>query len=375
VFAGSLLLRDIVSKFAFDPGFKTAGVLVAEVSPDPDVYSRIPRKDTLESAHTKYCSRLLEAASRLPGVTAASLTSYPPGAEVYNMVAGLQSEGRALWGGANIVSADYFSVLSIPIVAGRAFSRGDDANAGLVIVVNQALATQHWASEREALGRQVTIAGDLRAWTIVGVSGDARDEGLWRAAAPRVYFLYTQFPADGPVNILLRSRTADCTALAKPLVELARSLDPDQPVHRIMRLEAFLAAKLDRERQIVSMMSVFALFTLTLAAIGVHGVLSYAVTLRTREIAVRRALGSGARLIVTLVMRRSALLLGLGVAIALPVALALRWYLTYVLGTAAGGPGMMAGAVTVVTLAGLIASVHPTRRAIRVEPASVLRSE
>jgi len=376
VSAGSLLLKDISRKFAFDPGFKTLGVLVAEVSPDPDVYSRITRRDTLESAHTRYCSRLLEAASRLPGVTAASLTAFPPGAEVYNMVAGLQSEGRPLSGGANIVSADYFSLLSIPIVAGRAFSRGDGAATGPVIVVNQALASRYWESERAALGRQVTIAGDSRPWTIVGVSADARDEGLWRAVAPRVYFLYTQFQADGPVNILLRARTPDCTALAKPLVDLARSLDPGQPVHRIMPLQAFVGAKLGRERQIVSMMSVFALFALALAAIGVHGVLSYAVTLRTREIAVRRALGSGARPIVTLVMRRSALLLGLGVTIALPMALALRWYLTYVLGTAVDpGPGLLFGAVTVVALASLAASLHPTRRAIRVEPARVLRSE
>jgi len=144
-----------------------------------------------------------------------------------------------------------------------------------------------------------------------------------------------------------------------------------------MPLRAFVAAKLARERQIVTMMLVFAMLTLALAAIGVHGVLSYAVTMRTREIAVRRALGSGVGLIVRLVLRRSALLLGLGVTLALPIVLALKWYLTYVLGARAGdqGPRLVVGAVCVVALAGLVATIHSTLRAIRIEPATVLRSE
>jgi len=376
VFAGCVLVTDVARKLAFDPGFRTDRILSAEVSPDRDRYSRSPlSKVSVESAHTNYCSRLLEGASRLPGVTGAALTVVLPGAESYTGT-GLQSEGRSLFVGVNIVSPDYFTVLSIPIVAGRALSRTDHENAGLVLVVNQALAVQQWGSAREALGRRVTYSGDSRPWTIVGVSANARDEGLWRPVSPRAYVLFTQFQGDGPMHILLRSGTSDPGVLARPLADLCRSLDADQPAHRIMPLQAFVAAKLARERQIVTMMLVFAFLTLALAAIGVHGVLSYGVTLRTREIAVRRALGSGAGLIVSLVVRRSALLLGLGIAIALPIALALKWYLAYVVGVSTDqSPLLMLAAVSVVTLAGLAASIHATRRAIRVEPASVLRSE
>jgi predicted permease len=375
VFAGSLLATDIARKFAFDPGFETDRILGAEVSPDRERYRRAS-KIAVEGEHTRYCSRLLERASHLPGVTGVALTKILPGVESYSG-AGLQSEGHPLSAGVNIVSADYFSLLSIPIVAGRAFSGADVVNTGPVLVVNQALALQQWASERDAVGRQVTFWGDPRSWTVVGVSADARDEGLWRAVRPRAYVLFTQFQDDGPMNILLRSATADSTVLAKPLADLCRTLDSDQPVHRVMPLGAFVAAKLARERQIVTMMLVFAMLTLALAAIGVHGVLSYAVTMRTREIAVRRALGSGVGLIVGLVLRRSAWLLGLGVTLALPIGLVLQWYLTYVLGARAGdqGPRLMVGAVCVVALAGLVASIHSTHRAIGVEPASVLRSE
>jgi len=124
------------------------------------------------------------------------------------------------------------------------------------------------------------------------------------------------------------------------------------------------------------MLVVFACLTLALAAVGVHGILAYAVTLRTRELAIRRALGSGGRRIVTLVLRRSAGLLMLGVAIALPIALALSWYLANALGTATDrGTWLMATAVGLVALAGLVASVASTRRALCVQPATVLRAE
>jgi hypothetical protein len=246
-----------------------------------------------------------------------------------------------------------------------------------VLVVNQAFARRHWESERGAVGRQVKLGfGDGPPWTIVGVAGDARDQGLFRPVDPRAYVLFTQFPDNGPVAILLQTGTRDPAALAKPLAEAVRSIDPDQPVHSVMPLEAFVGAKFARQRRIAAMLTVFACLTLALACIGVHGLLSYAVRLRTREIAIRRALGSGDRPIVMLVLRRAGWLLGLGMGIALPIALVLQWYLANVLGVAPEqGPLLMAAAMWAVSIAGVAASIASTRRAIRVVPTTVLRAE
>ncbi len=374
VFVGSLLVRDMAHKIRFDPGFRPKGVLSAGVSPDRDRYRRSSTAD-IEGDHARYCSRLLEGAKRLPGVTGVALTTVLPGSEVYTGV-DIRSEGRVLSPGMSIVSADYFSVLSIPIVAGRGFAASDGVSTGPVLVVNQAFARRQWTSESNTVGRQVTFAGDSRAWTIVGVSADARDEGLWRPVEPRVYALFSQFQEDGPMNILLRSGVVDLGVLARPLAELVRTLDADQPVHRVIPLEAVVATRLARERRIATMLVLFACLTLALAAIGVHGILSYAVTRRTREIAVRRALGSSRRLIIMLVMRRSAGLLGLGIVTAVPIALVLRWYLANAVGTGTDQSAfLMAVAVSLVAVAALAASIVSTRRAIRVDPTSVLRAE
>jgi predicted permease len=374
LFAGALLVRNVAGRLAFDPGFRTEGILSAEVSPDRDRYPRPTKTDT-EGAHARYCRRLLEGASRLPGVSEAALSHVLPGADIYTAV-GMQSEGRAFSPSMNIVSAGYFSVLSIPIVAGRAFSPADGFGTPPVLVVNAALARQQWGTERDAIGRQVTISGDPRPWTVVGVSADARDQVLWRSAPPAAHALFTQAPEDGPMTILLRTTGPDPAALARPLAALGRSLDADQPIHRLMPLRTFVAAKLARERQIVAMMAVFALLTLVLAAVGVHGMLACSVALRAREFAIRRALGSGRRLIVALVMRRTCGLLGLGLVIALPISLALRWHLAGSVGAGADeAPLLLAAAVSVVTLAALAASIASARRAVGVEPTTVLRAE
>jgi ABC-type antimicrobial peptide transport system permease subunit len=175
---------------------------------------------------------------------------------------------------------------------------------------------------------------------------------------------------------LLQTDVADANALAKPLVRLVRTLDPDQPLDHVLTLDHLFSAKLGRERLIVSMMAVFAGLTLVLAAVGVHGVLSYAVTLRTQEIGVRRALGGSERAILGLVMRRWALLLGLGVATGLPVAIAIRWYLaTEWVGSGDYDPTASTVALAVGAGAGLVASMSSARRAMQVDPMTALRCE
>jgi putative ABC transport system permease protein len=160
------------------------------------------------------------------------------------------------------------------------------------------------------------------------------------------------------------------------LAGLVRTLDPGQPLYNVLTLDAILSARLGRERLLVWMMAAFAALTLILAAVGVHGALSYAVTLRTQEIAVRRALGGSAPAILGLVLRRWALLLGVGAAAGLPVAVALRWYLaTEFVGSGDYDPTATTVALVLVAGAGLAASLSSARRAMRVDPMTALRCE
>jgi hypothetical protein len=186
VLVGSLLARDFVRHFTFDPGFRTRGILSAEIALDPGRYPF--------DAATTYFSSLMEGAASLPGVTRAALVNVLPGTE--NLVVTKIQVDHGPWEftDVSVVSADYLSVVSVRLVAGRAFTPLDGAKTPKVVVVNEAFAKGHWNVTQEALGRQISLGVNAPPWTVVGVSADARDMGASPVIRPRMHMLFTQAP-------------------------------------------------------------------------------------------------------------------------------------------------------------------------------------
>jgi predicted lysophospholipase L1 biosynthesis ABC-type transport system permease subunit len=211
---------------------------------------------------------------------------------------------------------------------------------------------------------------------VVGVAADAYDTARAAAVRPKVYCNFQQGAHSMRMTLLLRARQEDAAALARRLTRLVETLNANQPLYNVLTLEHIVYAKFARPRLIVLAMVVFGSFTLLLAAVGVHGVLSYTVALRTREIGVRRALGGTERSILWLTMWRGMRLIAAGISIGLPLALVLRWVgESELLGATGTDPMVCAGAVGLVAAVGSIASLLPALRAVRIDPIETLRSE
>ena len=178
------------------------------------------------------------------------------------------------------------------------------------------------------------------------------------------------------MTLLLRARHDDPAALTRPLLQLVRALDPDQPLCNVLTLRHIVYAKFAPRRLMVATMTLFAGLTLLLAALGVHGVMAYAVALRRHEIGVRRALGATNRAIAVLVMGRAVALLAAGAVLGLPVVVGLVWFGESEMFDLAGAdlPTCLGG-VVVVGVAGLCASLSSVLRATGVNPITTLRNE
>jgi putative ABC transport system permease protein len=389
VMVGSLLVRDFVGVASVKTGFEPTGVLSADISLSRSRYGGDRALVFLDS--------VLQRAATLPDVEGAALANPLPGSYTAGFVRA-EVEGRTpgfvLF---RIVSPNYFSVLSIPVVAGRAFSERDSAAAPGVVMVNDVFARQYWGGTAIALGKRVAVgakAADsgpvsrtpaefrLDGYVVVGVTGSLREHGSQAAEQPEVYWTVRQSEAptrSNPITqmyLLLKARHGNATALTAPLRDLMRTLDPHQPLYNVQTLAHVMSAKLGRQRLLVTMMAVFAGLTLVLALVGVHGVMAYAVALRRHELAVRLALGSTPREVLGLVLRWSLTVVARGVALGAPTALAWTWFSSAQIFAVTGtDPLTCMSAVLFVAVAGMAASLIPAWRATRVDPSVALRDE
>jgi predicted permease len=373
IVCGALLAREFIRSLPTDLGYRTHGVLSAEISLD-----RFRHRDR-DRAPATFFADLLERAANLPGVLKAGLVSHVPGGESVG-VTRMRVEGFAETFTTDVatVSEDYFTLLSIPMLTGRPFERHDTADAPHVVVVNEAFAAKYWDSAERALNRQVgfgTFGTSMS--TIVGVVANTRDAAQDWKKGPVVYWNYRQASLPSPqMTLLLLARSGDGRTLALPLTRLVRGLDPNQPLYNVLTLEHIAAARFARPRLMLATMTTFGIVTLLLAAVGVHGVMAYGAALRRREIGIRLALGGTPRAIVAMMLRRGAKLVSSGIAVGLPVAIAVGWFLQselFDLGMA--DLTLFVAAASVALAAGLIASLSPALRAVRVDPIATLRSE
>jgi putative ABC transport system permease protein len=270
----------------------------------------------------------------------------------------------------NIVTPDYFRTMGIRLHRGRDFTEHDDSDAPPVAVISASLAARAWPDE-DPVGRRLRVQGSEAWLTVVGVVDDVKHRKL---SDPPQAQLYTTHDQDPKIFACVVARTAqDPLALADAVRKAIWAVDKDQPVWSVTSLEALLANKLAPTRFLLTLLAGFAAIAVALAAVGIYGVLSYAVAQRRQEIGIRVALGARAPQVVRLVVGRGMLLTGaaiaLGLAAAAGVARLMSALLFDVAPTDAATFGTAAGVLAAVALA---ACWGPARRAARVDPAATL---
>ena len=279
------------------------------------------------------------------------------------------------------VSAAYFSAMGIPLLKGRYFDESDGERTPKVAIINEASAHQFWPNE-DPFGKRINSGIDEASWyTIVGVVGNVKHAGLDAQNNPEIYYHYLQIPVElmsfveGTMTLVVRT-SGDPTALAIPIQDEVRALDPNQPVFNVRTMQELMQGSIAQPRFRALLLATFAGLALLLSAVGLYGVISYSVTQRTNELGVRAALGAQAADILKLVMSHGARLAVIGLAIGLVLALGIARALSKLLfGVSALDPLTFGATAAVIFAVALLASYVPALRAARIDPVVALREE
>ena len=373
--SSGLLVRALWKLQASDPGFRSAGVLTLRtVLP-------MPKFQTLASRLAIY-ERILPAVRALPGVSGAAYISFIP----MRMTGGIWPVGvngrlprPASPDNASLrfVTPEFFSTLRIPVRQGRDVRESDSLQQPFAAVVSESFARRYWPNQ-DPLGRHFQVAFHDR--TVIGVVGDIRVRGLERQSEPQVYLPYRQQPDQelpwySPKDLVVRT-AASPASLVPTIRRLVAQADPAQPVSDVATMEDIIGAQTEARSVQALTLSAFAALAFLLAAIGLHGVLSFAVSQRAREIGVRRALGARSGDILGMVLRHGAVLAGAGVIPGLVLAyLAARTMQTLLAGIEPGDARTFLSAAALSLAMTLAGSLLPALRALRVDPITVIRAE
>jgi predicted permease len=366
-----LFTRSLANLRALDPGFRPDHLVTLRVDPSLSGYE-VDRRQAL-------FDRLREELRVEPGVQSVSMadTALMDGSDNSStvVVEGYQSrEDEDMNPNFNRVGPDFFATMGMPIVRGRDIAPGDRKGAARVAVVNETFA-RYFYGDQDPLGRRFGRARFKVADTeIVGVVRDGKSSSLREAPIRFVYLASAQ--ADmGEMAFYVRT-AGDPEALLARIPQVVRRVDPALPVSAVRTMQQQIGKSLYVERMVAALSALFGLLATLLAALGLYGVMAYAVSLRTREIGIRMALGAARGDVLAMVLRDVALLAWLGVGLGLPGGYGLgRVIESQLFGLKALDPLTFAAATSALLLAALCAGYLPARRATRVDPLVALRAE
>ena len=366
-----LLLRSAVALQHADLGFRPDHVLTAEFRLPPAKYAE-PR------AIATFFRQTLERLRAVPGIESAALVRAVPfsgngGSTTYQVEGQPEPpKGREPIAQLNIVSTGYFRTMGIPQLKGRDFDEHDNPDVPPVAVVNDTMARQLWPGV-DPIGRRVRLRDG--GWvTVVGVVGDVRHSGPSEPPQPQVYTTHEQ---DARIFACVVARTAaEPMAMAAPMRAALWSVDKDQPVWKVRAMGDLVTGARGTARAMSLLVGVFAAVALALAAVGIYGVMAYAVSQRTREIGIRMALGAASGPVLRLVVGRALLLTGIAIVIGAAGATALARLLgTLLFGVGPADPFTFATAALALATVGTLAAYLPARRAARIDPVRALAEE
>jgi putative ABC transport system permease protein len=280
-----------------------------------------------------------------------------------------------------VISPEYFRVMGIPLHQGRAFTDADDAHGTQTIIVNEALAHRIWPNGH-AVGQQVRMSGmtDSFPRTVVAVVADIRHRGLDADARPEMYLPHAQWPSGGgtasaTMYVVVRS-ARDPRTLAGDVRRTIQSLDPNLPLADVRTMNAVMSGWTAARRLALIVLAMLATTAVVLAAVGLYGVVGYAVSQRTSEIGIRRALGAQAGSVIALVARQGSTPVLLGIVIGIIGAFgASRLIAAMLFQTSAADPIVFLAVPALLTVIAAIATYAPARRAVRVDPIIALRQQ
>ena len=370
VVGAGLMLRTLWNLSRVDPGFRSENVLTFSL-----------QKSGGDASRRLYYSEVGDRIARIPGVRSAGAIHHLP-LGGFSWYSDLEVEGRPLdpdqappQAGWRIILGDYFQAMGIPVIAGRAFEHNDDSTAAPVAIVSQALAEKIWPGEN-ALGKRFTAGNATlrRPVTVVGVVGNVRHDALAGTPAMELYRPATQQLA-GAMQYTVRT-TGDPLAFAATVREAVRSIDPNVPVANLRSLDAVVSQSVAGPRVVMSLLLAFALIGLALGAVGVFGVVAFAVSQRTHEIGVRIALGARGASIARMVVWSGARYALVGLVFGLGAALVLsRVMRGLVFGVGTTDPVTYVALAAVLFGVVVLASLIPAWRATQVDAMAMLRSE
>jgi predicted permease len=369
-----LLVRTFLRLVHVDLGIDPANVVTMGL--------RLPDyKYASATQQALFYSKLLERVPSTPGVKSVGAES--GGANVFFQPQGQPpaTPGQEPTAAYKIITPDFFQAMGTPLVAGREFSLRDAEGATPVAIISETVARRYWP-HANPVGSHLTVlarvysgqkSGADQPLEIVGVVKDVRNDDLWNPE-PDVYVPFKQHPAP---SVFLVVRTAVPPMSVVPAVRNAiLALDKEQPVNDIRTMNEIVSETYGAIRFPMTLLWIFAALALVLSAVGIFGVMSYSVSRRTQEMAIRMALGASRREVARMVLREGLQVTALGVAIGLGAALALsRVMAGYVYGITSTDPVTLLGASLLLTLVALLASYLPARRATRVNPMTALRYE
>jgi putative ABC transport system permease protein len=371
-----VLIRSLWRLREVDPGFNSAGVLKAEfqlpASRYPTDYAKWPNWPATHGFNNELQRRV----TALPGVETVTIAgNHPLDAGFTNSIRVVGREAEAEdWPEPTIRQVDpqYLSTLRVSLLAGRNFDQTDGANGTPVVMINES-ARRRFFGVLPPLGQQISFWGAKR--TIVGVVGNERFHGLAEDSPPSIYLPRAQAPGSGG-SLLVRTTSGDPAALAPAIRRIVADLDPSLPLFGVEPLSRTLSNSMGQRRFTMVVLGAFAAVALLLAMVGVHGVLSYTVTQRTREIGIRMALGADRARVRSLILSQGGALVAGGLILGLIGAFAITRLLRALLfGVSPTDPGTFLGVAVLLALVALVASYLPAARAARVDPAVSLRSE
>ncbi len=332
----------------------------------------------------RFYEQLEQRARALPGVQRAGLVSeLPIGGSNYDWT--FRIEGRDVPQGQSgpnadysVVSREYFQAIGIPLLRGRSFTEFDRDSANPVVVINQTMAEQLWPNE-DPIGKRISLFGPPVWHTIVGIMGDVHSRGLGQPPRAEMYLDHRQMSALGSsfrsLSLVLQT-TSDPMGLVGPIRNLFRELDPKVPFGQVQTVETIVAGSLSQERFSMLLLGVFAALALSLAAIGIYGVMSYSVAHRAQEIGIRMALGADRTKVRKLIVRQGMQTAAIGLAVGLVLAVLLTRGMQSLLYQVTATDPLTYVAVGIVLFGvSWVSNFVPALRASRGDPMLALRSE
>jgi putative ABC transport system permease protein len=377
-----LLLRTFIRLQSVSPGFNPSNLMTFNLQLPSSKYKEWPQV-------SGFYSQLLDRLKAIPGVQSADAATFLPLESGWRLAFTITGQPQAPDGEQSIaqyriVSSDYFQTVGLPMLRGRQLNERDNADAPGVVVINQAMAERFWPdadptgklvnSSARSIGPLGRVIPKSLEFEIVGVVGNEKNSGLNATPEPAIYFSHTQF-AYRSMNVVVRT-ASDPVSLAGAFRDEVWAIDRELPVSNMKTVEQILGDSIAQPRFSTMLLAIFAALAMILAAVGIYGVMSYSITLRTREIGIRMALGAQPGDVLGMVLREGVKLATAGIAIGIIGAIALSRVMTSLLyGISATDPLTYIIVSAVLVGVALGACFVPARRATKVDPMIALRYE